>query len=169
MPHADTFSIAPIRSLLERVLIPSAVVVDPFARNSRLATYRNDLNPETTAEHHMDAEAFCDLLAQKGIMADAVLFDPPYSPRQIAEVYASVGRKVSTADTQNAALYRRVRQGLNRLLRAGGIAVSCGWNSNGFGLSLGFEPVELLLVAHGGAHNDTLVLVERKIQSTLPL
>lgn len=44
----------------------------------------------------------------------------------------------------------------------GGLAISCGWNSNGFGRNRGFELVRVLLVAHGQHHNDTIVIVERK-------
>ncbi len=95
--------------------------------------------------------------------ADAVLFDPSYSPRQIAEVYQQVGRKCGTEETQNARLYRRVKDGLDRMLKPDGIAICCGWNSMGFGLHRGYELLEVLLVPHGGAHNDTIVTVERKV------
>lgn len=47
-------------------------------------------------------------------------------------------------------------------IKPNGLAISCGWNSGGFGKMLGFEIVEILLVAHGGNHNDTIVTVERK-------
>lgn len=33
----------------------------------------------------------------------------------------------------------------------------------GFGLKRGYELLEVLLVPHGAAHNDTIVTVERKI------
>lgn len=45
----------------------------------------------------------------------------------------------------------------------GGHAITFGWNSNGFGKNRGFEAVEILIVAHGGHHNDTLCVVERKL------
>lgn len=48
------------------------------------------------------------------------------------------------------------------LLKPGGIAISCGWNSAGFGKSRGYLVLEIGMVAHGGAHNDTIVVVERK-------
>jgi hypothetical protein len=165
MPSADTFSLAPVSALLDRWLDGLRVVVDPFARNSQRGTHRNDLNPETNAEYHMEARAFCDLLVRQGVRADAVLFDPPYSPRQITECYASIGRSVTTEDTQNARLYREVRAGLDVMLRGGGIAISFGWNSGGFGKRYWME--EVLLVPHGGAHNDTIAVVERKMQGGL--
>jgi len=45
----------------------------------------------------------------------------------------------------------------------GGIAISFGWNSNGFGKKLGFEIIEILIVPHGSSHNDTIVTIERKV------
>ena len=35
----------------------------------------------------------------------------------------------------------------------------------GFGIQRGFKMERILLVPHGGPHNDTIVTVERKIQS----
>jgi len=99
MPDADTFSIGPIGDFVRRYLAVSRVSVDPFARDKRWATHTNDLNPATKAEHHLDAEAFCVLLAGQGVKADLVLFDPPYSPRQISECYKSVGLEVGMKET----------------------------------------------------------------------
>lgn len=165
MPSGDTFSVQPIAAFLDHWLTGCGVVVDPFARNSTRATHRNDLNPDTAAQYHMDAADFCEHLLAQGIVADAVLFDPPYSPRQIAELYQAIGRECSTADTQNAALYRRARAALDALLRPGGVALSFGWNSAGFGKN--YEQLEILLLAHGGAHNDTIAVAERKVQASL--
>jgi len=47
------------------------------------------------------------------------------------------------------------------------VGYCCGWDSNGFGKNRGFELIELLLVCHGGRHNDTIVTVERKVNTTL--
>lgn len=160
MPSADTFTMRPVSALLDRWLDKCAVVVDPFARNGVRGTHRNDLNPDTAAQWHMDARAFCDMLIRDGVKADAVLFDPPYSPRQIAEVYQGIGLNCSMEDTQSSRLYRDVRDGLATILKPGGVAISFGWNSTGFGTERGFLKREVLLVAHGGAHNDTIVTVE---------
>jgi hypothetical protein len=46
----------------------------------------------------------------------------------------------------------------------GGIAISCGWNTNGFGKARGFKIIEIMCVAHGGSKNDTIVTVEKKIE-----
>ena len=162
MPSADTFSIEPIRRFIRRHYQHGMVSVDPFARNSKSATHTNDLNPETAAEHHMDAGAFCAMLVGQGVKADLVFFDPPYSPRQISEVYQSIGRTATMTDTQSAVLYKGVRDALDPLVNPGGIVLSFGWNSAGMGRKRGYEMLEILLVAHGGAHNDTICMAERK-------
>lgn len=162
MPSADTFSMPPVGAFLDRHLFDFVVIVDPFARNGRRGTLRNDLNPETRAEYHMEAGDFCAHMLAEGVRADAVLFDPPYSPRQITEVYAAIGRECGTKETQNAALYARVRDGLDRILKPGGVALSFGWNSAGFGRGRGYSTTEVLLCAHGGAHNDTICVAEKK-------
>lgn len=162
MPNADTFSIQPIEAFVRRYLSASKRSVDPFARNKRWATKTNDLNPETTAEYHMDAEAFLREMRATGECFDLALFDPPYSPRQISECYKSVGLEVGMKETQNAALYRRVRDALEPCVAPEGVVLSFGWNSNGMGKKRGWEIVEILLVAHGGGHNDTICLAERR-------
>lgn len=164
MPSACTFDIPPIRALVRTYLRQSKVSIDPFARNKRWATYTNDLNPETAAEHHLDAEEFLTMLAAKGVHTDLGLFDPPYSPRQIVECYQAVGLDVSTAG-RTGELYKRVRDALDRLITPGGVVLSFGWNSNGMGLGRGYEVEEVLIVAHGGAHNDTICTVERKVET----
>ena len=146
--------------LLDRYLHAGLVVIDPFARNSRRGTITNDLNPTTSAQHHLLAEEFVATLTEP---ADVALFDPPYSPRQIKECYQQIGRKCGTEDTQNARLYKRVKDGLDMVLKPGGIAICFGWNSMGFGVTRGYELQEVLLVPHGAAHNDTIVTVERKV------
>ncbi len=37
-----------------------------------------------------------------------------------------------------------------------------GWNSGGIGINNGFNLKEILLVPHGGNHNDTICTVEVK-------
>lgn len=161
MPNADTFSVPPIGAFVQSYLAASKVSIDPFARNKRWATHTNDLNPQTQAEHHMDAEAFLLMLADRGLKADLVIFDPPYSPRQISECYKSIGLEVGMKQTQNAALYARVRNAIPPLLNPGAIVLSFGWNSAGMGVGRGFEIIQLMTVCHGAAHNDTICLAEK--------
>lgn len=165
MPSANTFSVAPIGDLVRWYLNKSKVSVDPFARNKRWATYTNDLNPETAAEHHMEAALFLGMLKDQGVIADLGIFDPPYSPRQVQECYNGIGRTVTIQDTQMVDIRREARNALANLIKPHGYAISCGWNSAGIGMARGFQIVEMLIVCHGGWHNDTIVTVERKVES----
>ena len=163
MPNAETFSIRPISEFVRRYLAESSISVDPFARNRDWATHTNDIDRNTTAQAHMDAEEFLIYLAKRGTVADLVLFDPPYSPRQVSEHYKAAGREVTAEDTQNGRLYRRVRDAIDRIMRPGGVVLSFGWQSMGMGLKRGYLPLEILLVPHGGGHNDTICFAERKV------
>jgi hypothetical protein len=163
MPNAETFSIKPIGEFVQRYMAASKVSVDPFARNRDWATYTNDINPSTTAQSHQDAQAFLEGLAILDIRADLALFDPPYSPRQVSEHYKAAGRVVTSEDTQNGRLYKRVRDALDLIMRPGGIVLSFGWQSAGMGIGRGYEMIEVMMVAHGGGHNDTLCIAERKL------
>ena len=163
MPTKRTFDCPPIASLLGRYC--TGVVIDPFAGDSGVAAWHtNDLNPATKAKSHLPAEEFLENLLERGVVADVVLFDPPYSPRQIAECYSAAGLTARMKDTQNASLYARCRKLIDQLLKPGGYVLSFGWNSCGMGKS--WERVETLLVAHGGAHNDTICVVDRKPEET---
>lgn len=162
MPNKDTLSIKPIKELVERYIKEGDVVVDSFARNCKLGTITNDLDPETQAEYHMDAIEFCEMLVQDNVVADVVILDPPYSPRQMSECYKKVGLKKGMEGTQNARLYKECKDRLTKILKPDGIAVCCGWNSNGFGITRKFELMEILLVPTGAAHNDFIVTVEKK-------
>jgi hypothetical protein len=161
MPNGDTFTVPIIGNFVQKYLQRSEVSVDPFARNKRWATHTNDLNPATEAEHHMEARAFLRMLVERGVRADLLIFDPPYSPRQISEAYKGVGRVVHSEDTTSA-FYGDRKTLAARAIKVGGKALCFGWNSGGFGKSNGFRLVEVLIVAHGGAHNDTICTVEIK-------
>jgi hypothetical protein len=163
MPSRDTFTIAPIADLLDRWLAGRQCVVDPFARNSKRGHCTNDLNPNTSAESHLLAEKFIQQLVDGGIRCDAFLFDPPYSPRQISEVYHSIGHECSMRETQNGRLYKEVKDAAWPLFNNGAIAICCGWSGCGFGEKRGFVLREMLIVVHGGAHNATIVTVEEKV------
>lgn len=50
-----------------------------------------------------------------------------------------------------------------RVMQPGGIVLSFGWQSVGMGKGRGYETIEIALINHGGAHNDTVCMAERKI------
>ena len=166
MPNKDTFSIKPIRELIERYIDRERpnIIIDPFFGNSPFAAVchmTNDLNPESKATHHMEAMDFLKKLDSN--IADMVLFDPPWTVRQIQECYKNIGREVHKEDTQSS-FYGDRKKEIARIVRRNGIAISCGYNSGGIGKTNGFSLMEVLIVPHGGAHHDSIVTVERKIE-----
>lgn len=164
MPSSDTFSIKPIGEFVKRYVVASkGHSVDPFARDSCLAEYTNDINPNTIAKYHMDAKDFLDHMKCNGVWADLVILDPPYSARQVSECYKALGIPVTQQTTQVGTFYKDIRDKADKLVLKGGIVLSFGWNSVGMGIKRGYEIEEIMLVCHGGPHNDTICLAERKI------
>ena len=161
MPSSDTFDVPSIAGFVKKYLMTSKVSVDPFARNKRWATHTNDLNPDTAAAEHMDAEDFCLKLHADGVRPDLVLFDPPYSINQIVMTYKEFGIDRDGRGCHNGALYSRVREAIRKLCNPGAIVLTFGWNSAGMGKAWDIE--EIMLVCHGGAHNDTICMAERKL------
>lgn len=145
MPNSRTFSIKPIKELIDR--------------NIAGKTVTNDIDPSCEADFHMDATDFLKSFSDESV--DAVLYDPPYSPRQVSECYKKLGKTVNMETTQ-AAYWSKQKEQIGRIVKNGGIVITCGWNSGGIGKKYGFEIVEILLVPHGGWHNDTIVTVEVK-------
>lgn len=157
MPNKWTFAIKPIAQLL-REEMGEGVWADPFAGVKSPAAITNDLNPECPTDYHMDALAFLKSLADNSV--DGVLYDPPYSQRQVKECYDGIqgglkwdGRMTFWSETKNEAA---------RILRPGGKVICFGWNSMGLGAKRGFTMQRILLVPHGGTRNDTICTVEVK-------
>lgn len=120
------------------------------------------MNPAKPAKYHLHAKEFAAMLFGEW---EGVLFDPPYSLRQVKECYDEIGVKLFQEDTQR--FPQNVKELIAPRIKLGGTAITFGWNSQGFGRKLGFEKIEILLVAHGASHNDTIVVVEKKIQNRL--
>ena len=165
MPSKNTFSIKPIKEMLTRyqhLLTGDSVSIDPFANINRLAKHCNDLDPQYETEYCMDALDFLKSFDDNSV--DLVFFDPPYSPRQISECYKGAGLMVGMKETQSARLYKKVRDELMKIIIEDAVVLSFGWNSAGMGKGRGFEIIEILLVCHGGAHNDTICIAEKRIK-----
>lgn len=158
MPNSNTFDIKPINNLINKYA--QGVIIDPFANKNKIASITNDINPEFDTDYHMDALDFLKMFSDNSI--DMVLYDPPYSPRQVAECYHNVGKSVNMHTTQ-ASYWGNQKKEISRIVKPKGIVITCSWNSGGIGKKYGFEIQEILLVPHGGWHNDTICVVEQKI------
>jgi len=157
MPNHKTFDIKPIRALIDKYL--TEVSIDPFANQSRLARFNNDIDPQYGCEFNLDALDFLKSFQDESV--DTILFDPPYSPRQISECYKSLGLSVNMQTTQSS-FWSNMKKEISRIVKPGGVVMTFGWNSGGIGKNNGFDIEEILMVAHGGWHNDTIVTVDRK-------
>lgn len=158
MPNKNTFSIKPIEELIHKYAFGR--IVDPFANSNKIGTITNDLDPALDTDYHMDALEFLKLFDDQSV--NTVLYDPPYSPRQVSECYKKLNKSVNISTTQSS-YWSRQKEQISRIVKPGGIVISCSWNSGGIGKKYGFEIVEILMVPHGGWHNDTIVVVEKKL------
>lgn len=158
MPNKNTFDIKPIRDLITEELT-DGLWIDPFANQNKFAAVTNDLSLEFDTDYHLDALDFIKMFDSNSV--DGVLYDPPYSPRQVSECYNNVGYNV-TWDTTKASFWGNHKREISRVVKIGGKVITFGWNSGGIGYKYGFEIKRILLVPHGGWHNDTICTVEIK-------
>lgn len=173
MPSHKTFTIKPINDLIVRYITQlqmGDILVDPFAnefifsercKDLGILAITNDLDKSYKTTYNEDAGSFLSKLQDASV--DMVLYDPPYSPRQVSEMYKSMSMTVNMQTTQ-ASYWTKQKKEIARIVKAGGFVITCAWNSGGIGKKYGFNQEEILLVAHGGWHNDTICTVERKIK-----
>ena len=150
MPSAQTFTIKPINDLLKG-LVNFDTSCDPFCGSSTFCKYQNDLKDTKV----------CALDYMKSLdseMFDCVLLDPPYSNRQISEHYKAAGKEVTGWHTSSG-FTAALRKEAARITKHLGIVITFGWNSTGIPASMGGVKKRILIVGHGGNHNDTIVTV----------
>lgn len=163
MPNKNTFQIPPIKELIMEEMV-NGVVIDPFANTSKIANITNDIDPQYKTDYNLEALDFLKLFDTETV--DMGLFDPPYTPRQLSEVYKKLGRSVNMETTQ-ISYWSNLKDEMSRVLKPEGKIISCGWNSAGIGKKRGFKIKRILLVNHGSMHNDTIVVVDEKLQCRL--
>ena len=167
MPNSNTFLIPPIRGFIteyfDKTKDKGGWVYDPFVKDSPFKSrcITNDIDPDIKADYNLDALDF--LVGLPSCSAKIVLFDPPYSPRQVSECYKKLDRTVNMQTTQSS-FWSKLKKEIARIVQPGGYVLSFGWNSGGIGKKAGFEIVEIMLVAHGGWHNDTICTAEKEIK-----
>ena len=138
MPNKETFKIKPIKELLKKYFPINEKILDPFPLEySKDATdYLNEIDNESYSY---------------------AVFDPPYSTYQLKVCYNGKGEYDTKSST-----WSNWKNLLTQKIKKGGIVISFGWNSMGMGKNRGFEIIEILMVPHGGMHNDTICVVERR-------
>ena len=158
MPNKNTFDIPPIKEFIDKHKT-NGIIIDPFANKNKIATITNDLDEQYQTDYHMDALDFLKMFDDNSV--DMVLYDPPYSPRQVSECYKKLNKTVNMKTTQ-ASYWSNQKKEIARIVKHGGKVITFGWNSGGIGKKYGFEIKEIRLVAHGGWHNDTICVLEVK-------
>jgi len=162
MPNKWTFKIKPIKELLNRYVEDGKGWIDPFAGMFSPAEYTNDLNPKCKADHHLESLEFAKLMKEKLGTVNGCIFDPPYSLTQVSRSYKDMGKEYHNVNDRTGA-FTKTRDIIAQIIKLKGLVIYFGWNTNAFGKKRGFEIIEILIVAHGGNRNDTLVTVEKKI------
>jgi len=140
MPNHKTFTIKPFKNLIAAEL--GSNYVDPF--------------PYPFVK---DAIDYLKTIHDNSV--DHLVFDPPYSQRQLKEKYHSAG--LSFNHPMNNSYWSNCRKEISRIVKSTGKVISFGWNTNGIGIKHGFKITKVVLVAHGSQHNDTIATVEVKI------
>lgn len=160
MPNKWTFNIKPIAELLKEEIQQGELWIDPFAGEYSPAKITNDLNPERATMYHLEALDFLKMFENCSV--DGVLYDPPYSQRQVKECYDSIQGNIKWDGKMT--FWSSSKDEISRIIKPGGKVICFGWNSMGCGKNRGFELERILLVPHGGSRNDTICTVERKVQ-----
>ena len=133
MPNKQTFTIKPIYKLIKEEIGDEYIDPFPFNYNEDATDYLNRIQPHNYS-----------------------VFDPPYSPRQLKECYKGKGEYNTKSSTWSKWKDLLAEKTIKK-------TISFGWNSGGLGKSRGFEITRILIIAHGGMHNDTICTVETKI------
>ena len=140
------------------------VIVDLFARMCPWGTIRNDLNPQFLEEgfttHALDAIALLKTMEMGS--ADIILLDPPFSDRMNQDKYETVGRASLYTDPRYMS---ELGDEIGRVLRAGGVVVKAGFNSNRPSKNL--ELSSLYISHYAASRNDVLFSVWLQSQTRL--
>jgi hypothetical protein len=139
MPTHKTFSIKPFKNLIDEELGNNYIDPFPYPFKQDAIEYLKTI-PDNSENY--------------------LVFDPPYSQRQLKEMYSNNG--LSFNHPMNNSYWSNCRKEISRIIKFGGKVISFGWNSNGIGKKYGFELTKIVLVAHGSQHNDTIATVEIK-------
>lgn len=166
MPDKWTFRIQLIKKLLDKYVGDGRGWIDPFAGFNSPAEYTNDLNPESPAKYHLEALDFVKQL--NGTKYAGCLFDPPYTLTQVSRSYEMLNKNYAERNKLDpTGGFPDVKNIIAPKIKTEGVVITFGYNSVGFGKNRGFEIVEILLLCHGGNHNDTIITVERKFNRML--
>lgn len=175
---SEPFSNPHIRKVIDRILnevmfntCGNGIVCDPFARaaftNHLPNCITNDLNKEFNTDFNLEFKEFAYTIQGRGFSIDLLLFDPPYSLRQLKDCYDGIGKDLELWQTHN--MWKEGKDELAKMMPSGSYAISLGWTTAGFGKKRGFEKTEIHVFEQAAREDrySLLLTVERKVQQTL--
>ncbi len=133
-------------------------ILNLFAGKTKLNVneFRVDLSNEFKPDHLGNA---FDFINETKLKFDTIILDPPYSIRKSREKYN--GKYIGKLTKIKNEIVSR------NILNSNGIIISLGYSSVGMSKSRGFKKIGICLVCHSGDHNDTIVVIEEKIQTII--
>lgn len=137
-------------------------VLNLFAGKTKLNLdeVRVDLDPVMKPDFQMDAYNFIQYWkGSKNRKFDTIIMDPPYNLRKAKELYN--GNYMSSLN--------RIREELNDIINEKGIVICFGFNTTNMGRKRGFRKTNILLINHGGSVNDTIGIVETRINGFIEI
>ncbi len=114
---------------------------------------RVDIDESMPTDYCMNAIDFVDMCIKNNTKFDSIILDPPYNIRKSREKYE--GRWIGKLT--------KIKNKLTEILNENGVIISCGYDSVGMSKKRGFKKESICLICHGGDHNDTICLKERKL------
>ncbi len=147
-------------------------MIDPFARfsftNDLPFCITNDLNPDCPTDYHLEANDFCEMILKEHGEGtyDLILWDPPYTIRQLKELYDGIGLHLFQEQVQN--MWGRALKACDKLLKVNGTFISLGYTTKGV-RSRKFQTDEIHIFQsnHTPDAYDTLMTVQRKVQHNI--
>lgn len=85
---------------------------------------------------------------------DTIIYDPPWNERKAKEFYE--GRYIGR--------FQKLKEGIVRQLKLGGIIISAGYEITNFGKKRGFEQEKLLIVNSHGEIRPYFISIERHVK-----
>lgn len=153
-PRKYTFEQSKLKQWVEKWCIGK--VLNLFAGKTKLNVdeYRVDINKEMIADYYGDAYEFIKTTKMK---FDTIILDPPYNLRKAREKYN--GHYIGS--------FTKIKNKLSKILKINGRVITLGYDSIGMSKSRGFSKIGICLICHSGDHQDTIAVVEEKIQGVL--
>jgi adenine-specific DNA methylase len=146
-------------------------ICDPFAREGFVGKLpnciSNDLNPEFDTDYNLEFKDFARVMNMHNQEFDLLVFDPPYSLRQLKEQYDGIGKDLKLWQTHN--MWGVGKNLITENMPVGSVTISLGWTTAGFGKKRGFQK-KAIHVFEQAAREDRyslFVVVEEKVQYSL--